>query len=1213
MLTRLGHYADRVIELGWLAAAMLVPLFFNVYTSRVFEPDKIALLRSLVLIMAVAWLIKLFEGGYRAYRRAEAPTRGGRVTAAVQGAAEQGLPAWPGFLRVPMVVPILVYALAYLISTLFTVTPDATLWGSYQRLQGTYTQYSYMLLAFLVIANLRTREQLERLVNFMLFTSLPVALYGILQAMRLDPLPWAGDTASRVASTMGNAIFVAAWLIIVVPFALYRLMNGISTALAERHATAEEVQQPAPRSTRRPKAAPADTGGYTWAVVANSVGIIMAQLFIFYFALKLIAGLSFPDARMWPTLPLALAAFYIGIWVIEWLGKRRDDPLQVSLYMPAIGVVLFLALFMSIPFSWSVERAGDQSLNIQVGFDGPGLLWVLFFIFLWGAVAAGAYALAGGERVYEDPGVERRFMRTALNWGYGLLIAAQLTCIYLTQSRGPWLGLGAGLVSFAVALWLTGRNRGVRWMARIGGAVSAVVLVVALFVAALNIPGSPLKALDSLPVLGRGIERLSTLTQTDVGTGKVRTLIWQGATALILSDPVRAIIGWGPEAMYVAYSPFYPPELAHWELRNATPDRSHNVEFDQLVTVGALGLFAYYFLVGAFFFYSIRLIRRAGGTRDQLLAITLVSAMAAHFIEIQTGIQIAATWTYFYLIIAMMVVFGYFITGYLRVHEQALASAGPARGDGAAEAGVPSEALAQPAVPATTAAGTRGPAPRQASAAVRVGSGGNDRQSARGHNPSNSRGQGRNGGQPSGPGRRQSQARQSGQGRNAPAIANDELMRNPLMAVVYVIVAVVVFSFISVVNVATVQADTLYKQGQAYDNAGRWPESIEFYSQAIAIQPNQDYYYLFLGRAWLEFAKQVDQEQINMRKLYESRGTVQEPYRDEKEQDKQKAALDEQTKRRAEKEYRLQQSEAVLKRANQLNPLNSDHYANLGRLYLYWGDPTGGNDPSKRPLAVEYMEKAVNRAPGNAQLWDELAVAYSRNNQFDRAIQTLEHSQNDVDSQYARTPFIRGQLYQERAISVKSALQTGAPLPTDGETDYGRLVLEAGRAYSETIALDQSVFIDSSFKTRVDFLLDASAPFTRTNTTLDQKMVSNVLTSTVMLALELQVPPREKAVADFLRERGLFNGMENQVPDQLLGSLWSDSKWAGLTAAGGTKSWLDPTFAGLAHNAAATHYALGYIYARVGRTDHARQQYERALALDPSYQDAQTDLNSLNK
>src|SRR5439155_23124329 len=145
----------------------------------------------------------------------------------------------------PMIIAVLTYALVYLFTSIFTVTPVATWVGSYQRLQGTFSQYSYMIIGLIVIANMRTRKQLERLISFMVLTSVPVALYGLLQANRLDPLPWAGDTATRVASSMGNAIFVAAWLIIVVPFTLYRFMLGVSKLASPR----AETPGPAPRST----------------------------------------------------------------------------------------------------------------------------------------------------------------------------------------------------------------------------------------------------------------------------------------------------------------------------------------------------------------------------------------------------------------------------------------------------------------------------------------------------------------------------------------------------------------------------------------------------------------------------------------------------------------------------------------------------------------------------------------------------------------------------------------------------------------------------------------------------------------------------------------------------------------------------------------------------------------------------------------------------
>jgi hypothetical protein len=58
MRTRLGWFCDKVIEAGWLAAVIIVPLFFNIYSQRVFEPDKLSLLRSIALVMGVAWLAR---------------------------------------------------------------------------------------------------------------------------------------------------------------------------------------------------------------------------------------------------------------------------------------------------------------------------------------------------------------------------------------------------------------------------------------------------------------------------------------------------------------------------------------------------------------------------------------------------------------------------------------------------------------------------------------------------------------------------------------------------------------------------------------------------------------------------------------------------------------------------------------------------------------------------------------------------------------------------------------------------------------------------------------------------------------------------------------------------------------------------------------------------------------------------------------------------
>ena len=55
--TKLSVFCDKLLEIGWLLALIITPLFFNVYSSRVFEPDKLTTLRTLALIMAAVWLV----------------------------------------------------------------------------------------------------------------------------------------------------------------------------------------------------------------------------------------------------------------------------------------------------------------------------------------------------------------------------------------------------------------------------------------------------------------------------------------------------------------------------------------------------------------------------------------------------------------------------------------------------------------------------------------------------------------------------------------------------------------------------------------------------------------------------------------------------------------------------------------------------------------------------------------------------------------------------------------------------------------------------------------------------------------------------------------------------------------------------------------------------------------------------------------------------
>src|SRR6476660_1864853 len=98
------------MEAGWLIAAITVPLFFDIYSSRVFEPDKITLVRSLALVVALAWLAKFIETGFHDFRG------GGSFLRRLHQAN-------------PLTIPVLLFVLVYLVSTILSVTQYVTIWG----------------------------------------------------------------------------------------------------------------------------------------------------------------------------------------------------------------------------------------------------------------------------------------------------------------------------------------------------------------------------------------------------------------------------------------------------------------------------------------------------------------------------------------------------------------------------------------------------------------------------------------------------------------------------------------------------------------------------------------------------------------------------------------------------------------------------------------------------------------------------------------------------------------------------------------------------------------------------------------------------------------------------------------------------------------------------------------------------------------------------
>ncbi|MBL8058884.1 MAG: hypothetical protein JNK29_19420, partial [Anaerolineales bacterium] len=185
--------------------------------------------------------------------------------------------------------------------------------------------------------------------------------------------------------------------------------------------------------------------------------------------------------------------------------------------------------------------------------------------------------------------------------------------------------------------------------------------------------------------------------------------------------------------------------------------------------------------------------------------------------------------------------------------------------------------------------------------------------------------------------------------------------------------------FLAVVwNLQVVQADVIYKTGLQFDDQGQPQAAIPLFLRTLELAPSQDFYYLFLGRAYLNASSSV-------------------------------AA--------GERDNLFATAEQKLFQARDLNPLNTDHTANLARLNRQWALLT--TDAAQRQeramQADSYYAEALNLSPKNAGLWNEWALlAMQLGNDFPRAEELLDRSLS-LDARFDQTYWYQGDLYQAEA------------------------------------------------------------------------------------------------------------------------------------------------------------------------------------------------------
>jgi tetratricopeptide (TPR) repeat protein len=225
----ISHWINRSLELLWLLTVVLVPLVFldpDSFLSEAViayvEVPKIALLRTLVGLMAILWLVEWGLTG-------QFPLISRFKGSGLRFQLRAWLAELAGWLRNQptrwLILAVWFFLGTTLLSTVLSASFSVSLWGEVPGQDGfaAYTIITYVLLFGVITTHLKTRPQLWRLLAAIVVMGVMVAGYAVLQHYGHDflgVLEATGGGRSRVTSTVGNAVFAAALMLMPIPISL---------------------------------------------------------------------------------------------------------------------------------------------------------------------------------------------------------------------------------------------------------------------------------------------------------------------------------------------------------------------------------------------------------------------------------------------------------------------------------------------------------------------------------------------------------------------------------------------------------------------------------------------------------------------------------------------------------------------------------------------------------------------------------------------------------------------------------------------------------------------------------------------------------------------------------------------------------------------------------------------------------------------------------
>ncbi len=201
--------ATRIIRWSFYILLSVTPLFFTRYNYELFEYNKMMLVYALTIIITSAWIIKSINCKSLILK------------------------------RTPLDIPLLLFFLSQILSTIFSIDKHTSIWGYYSRSNGGLLSItSYLLLYYAFVSNF-SWEDLGKFLKVTLIGGLLVSLWAIPEHFGysfsclilqgdFSTSCWVQDVAARVFASLGQPNWLAAYLEMLIFIAVYFLLTAKS-------------------------------------------------------------------------------------------------------------------------------------------------------------------------------------------------------------------------------------------------------------------------------------------------------------------------------------------------------------------------------------------------------------------------------------------------------------------------------------------------------------------------------------------------------------------------------------------------------------------------------------------------------------------------------------------------------------------------------------------------------------------------------------------------------------------------------------------------------------------------------------------------------------------------------------------------------------------------------------------------------------------------